>query len=353
MRVIVGGAGEEVMTPVFSDRIDYVVFRPYWNIPATILHREILPRVGDDDTFLQRNRYEIVDRGQVVSYSPENLEALENERMYLRQRPGPGNSLGLVKFMFPNPFNIYIHDTPADYLFSRTRRSLSHGCIRLHDPVAFAGFVLDQQHDEEGDTWDRDRIRGAMQDAPANSQEGRVVSLKQPLPVYLVYMTTIVRDTVVNSNHMHDLGKFIFAFSIFWTYIWFGQFLLIYYAHIPEETVYFVERMKNSPYSWIFYANLILNFVLPFLLLMTRDAKRQLSTLKLVCPIVLVGHWFDFFNMVTPGSVQHDGQLGLLEIGTAMIFLAAFLWVALNALSKVPLFGKNDPMLEESLHHNI
>jgi hypothetical protein len=92
---------------------------------------------------------------------------------------------------------------------------------------------------------------------------------------------------------MHDLGKFIFAFSIFWTYIWFGQFLLIYYAHIPEETVYFVERMKNSPYSWIFYANLILNFVLPFLLLMTRDAKRQLSTLKLVCPIVLVGHWFD------------------------------------------------------------
>jgi hypothetical protein len=158
---------------------------------------------------------------------------------------------------------------------------------------------------------------------------------------------------IVNSNHMHDLGKFIFAFSIFWTYIWFGQFLLIYYAHIPEETVYFVERMKNSPYSWIFYANLILNFVLPFLLLMTRDAKRQLSTLKLVCPIVLVGHWFDFFNMVTPGSVQHDGQLGLLEIGTAMIFLAAFLWVALNALSKVPLFGKNDPMLEESLHHNI
>jgi hypothetical protein len=158
---------------------------------------------------------------------------------------------------------------------------------------------------------------------------------------------------IVNSNHMHDLGKFVWAFSIFWTYIWFGQFLLIYYAHIPEETVYFVERMKNSPYGWIFYANIILNFVLPFLLLMTRDSKRQLSTLKLVCPIIIIGHWFDFYNMVTPGVMQHDGALGFIEIGVALIFLAAFLFVALTSLTKLPLFGKNDPMLEESLHHHI
>lgn len=158
---------------------------------------------------------------------------------------------------------------------------------------------------------------------------------------------------IVNSNHLHDLGKFCWAFSIFWTYIWFGQFLLIYYAHIPEETVYFVERMKTSPYGWIFYTNIILNFVLPFLLLMTRDSKRQLSTLKLVCPIIIIGHWFDFYNMVTPGVMQHDGALGLIEIGMAMIFLAAFLFVALTSLQKLPLFGKNDPMLEESLHHHI
>ncbi|HEX6890801.1 MAG TPA: quinol:cytochrome C oxidoreductase [Chryseolinea sp.] len=158
---------------------------------------------------------------------------------------------------------------------------------------------------------------------------------------------------IVNSNHMHDLGKFVWAFSIFWTYIWFGQFLLIYYAHIPEETVYFVERMKNSPYGWIFYTNIILNFVLPFLLLMTRDSKRQLSTLKLVCPIIIIGHWFDFYNMVTPGVMQHDGALGFIEIGTALIFLSAFLFVALTSLTKLPLFGKNDPMLEESLHHHI
>ena len=158
---------------------------------------------------------------------------------------------------------------------------------------------------------------------------------------------------IVNSNHLHDLGKFCWAFSIFWTYIWFGQFLLIYYAHIPEETVYFVERMQNSPYGWIFYTNIILNFVLPFLLLMTRDSKRQLSTLKLVCPIIIIGHWFDFYNMVTPGVMQHDGALGLIEIGVALIFVAAFLFVTLTNLQKMPLFGKNDPMLEESLHHHI
>ena len=158
---------------------------------------------------------------------------------------------------------------------------------------------------------------------------------------------------IVNSNHLHDLGKFCWAFSIFWTYIWFGQFLLIYYAHIPEETVYFVERMKNSPYGWIFYTNIILNFVLPFLLLMTRDSKRQLSTLKLVCPIIIIGHWFDFYNMVTPGVMQHDGAMGLVEIGMALIFIAAFLTVTLTSLQKMPLFGKNDPMLEESLHHHI
>jgi hypothetical protein len=158
---------------------------------------------------------------------------------------------------------------------------------------------------------------------------------------------------IVNANHLHDLGKFCFAFSIFWTYIWFGQFLLIYYANIPEEVTYFMERMRNSPYSWIFYLNLIVNFVLPFLMLMTRDAKRQISMLKVVCPIIIVGHWFDFYNMVTPGVMKHDGAIGILEIGTAIIFAAVYLLVVLNSLSKIPLFGKNDPMLQESLHHHI
>lgn len=158
---------------------------------------------------------------------------------------------------------------------------------------------------------------------------------------------------IVNANHIHDLGKFVFAFSIFWTYIWFSQFLLIYYANIPEETVYFIERMKTAPYSWIFFANLILNFVLPFLLLMTRDAKRHIAMLKVVCPIVIIGHWLDFFNMVTPGVMHYEGGIGLMEIGVAIIFMSAFLLVMLTSLSKMPLFGKNHPMLEESLHHHI
>ena len=158
---------------------------------------------------------------------------------------------------------------------------------------------------------------------------------------------------VVNSNHLHDLGKYMFAFTIFWTYIWFSQFLLIWYANIPEESVYFVERMTTSPYSWIFYTNLIMNFVLPFLLLMTRDSKRQISMLKVVCPIIIVGHWFDFYNMVTPGIMKQDGALGLLEIGVGFIFLAAFLLVVLGSLAKIPLVGKNHPTLAESLNHHI
>jgi hypothetical protein len=117
--------------------------------------------------------------------------------------------------------------------------------------------------------------------------------------------------------------------------------------------VYFIERLETSPYSWIFYLNLILNFVLPFLLLMTRDAKRQISTLKLVCPIIIVGHWFDFYNMVTPGVMHQDGAVGFLEIGIALIYAAVLLMVVLGSLGKLPLYGKNDPMLEESLHHHI
>lgn len=158
---------------------------------------------------------------------------------------------------------------------------------------------------------------------------------------------------VVNANHLHDLGKFIFAFSIFWTYIWFSQFMLIYYANIPEETVYFIARMRTAPYSWIFFLNLILNFVLPFLLFMTRDSKRHLSTLQLICPIVIVGHWFDFFMMVTPGVMKTEGGFGFLEIGLALTFTAAFLFVTMNALTKFPLVPKHDPMMGESLHHHI
>uniref|UniRef100_UPI00404727F0 quinol:cytochrome C oxidoreductase n=1 Tax=Roseivirga sp. TaxID=1964215 RepID=UPI00404727F0 len=174
---------------------------------------------------------------------------------------------------------------------------------------------------------------------------------------FITLVTVLLKDagylTQVTSNHLHDLGKFIFAFSIFWTYIWFSQFLLIYYANIPEESVYFVERMMSDKYAPFFFINLIMNFIFPFLTLMTRDAKRLTVFLKIVCVVVLLGHWIDFYLMATPGTMGEEGAFGLTEIGMYMIFGAAFVYVTLNALTKYALVPKNHPMLEEAKHHHI
>ena len=173
----------------------------------------------------------------------------------------------------------------------------------------------------------------------------------------ILFMVVLLKDKgylkVVNQNHIHDLGKFVFAFSVFWTYIWFSQFLLIYYAHIPEETIYFVERWKNDHYAPIFFINLIVNFFLPFLLLMTRDSKRHARILKVVCPIVIFGHWIDFYLMITPGTLQENGGFGILELGLLAVYAGAFLYVVLSNLAKKPLVAKNHPMLQESLNHHI
>jgi len=157
----------------------------------------------------------------------------------------------------------------------------------------------------------------------------------------------------MNESHFHDINKMVFGFSIFWTYIWLGQFLLIYYANIPEETVYFVERLESDFYSKFIFFNLFVNFFFPFLAFMTRDSKRKATIIKIVCMAVLIGHWFDFYLMITPGTLKENGGFGFLEIGLAMIYLAAFAYVVANALSKAPLIAKNHPMLQESLHHNI
>jgi hypothetical protein len=173
----------------------------------------------------------------------------------------------------------------------------------------------------------------------------------------ITFVVVMLREAgylkVVNTNHIHDLGKFIFGFSIFWAYIWFSQFLLIYYANIPEESIYFIERLESDHYAMVFFLNLIINFAFPFLFLMTRDAKRQTIFMKIVCAVLLFGHWLDFYLMITPGVMKDHGTFGLLEVGFILVYGAAFLFVTLTALAKAPLFPKNHPMLEESLHHHI
>ncbi len=161
----------------------------------------------------------------------------------------------------------------------------------------------------------------------------------------------------INENHLHDLGKFNFAFSVFWTYVWFEQFLLIYYANIPEEVGYFVQRLKTDAYTPIFFLVLIVNFVFPFLALMTRNAKRQGIILKVVCTGIILGHWMDFYMMITPPILGQSGGLDLnflfVEVGMSMIFASIFLFTILTALSKVGLVAKNHPMLGESEHHSV
>jgi hypothetical protein len=158
---------------------------------------------------------------------------------------------------------------------------------------------------------------------------------------------------MVNENHVHDLGKFVFGFSVFWTYLFFSQFLLIYYANIPEESVYFVERLSSDVYGPFIFVNLGLNFFLPFLVLMTRDAKRHGVFLKLVCSLLLVGHWIDFTLMVQPGTLGHNGGIGLVEVGMFLVYGSAVALVVLGGLAKSNLIAKNHPMLEESYHHHI
>jgi murein L,D-transpeptidase YcbB/YkuD len=196
MKVIVGGEGPDTRTPVFMDEMRYVVFRPYWNVPPSIAKKEVLPAIAKNPGYLAANDMELVrgqaDNSPVVEPSAANLAAVERGDVRVRQRPGDKNALGLVKFIFPNDVNVYLHGTPAQEKFARARRDLSHGCIRVEDPVKLAEFVL---QDVPG--WDRPKIESSMNaDAP-----GRV-NLKQPLPVVLFYMTAFAApDGTVGFYH--------------------------------------------------------------------------------------------------------------------------------------------------------
>jgi len=198
----------------------------------------------------------------------------------------------------------------------------------------------------------------------------------------IIYMKSKGYYEQVTGEHIHDLGKFLFAFSIFWTYLWFSQFMLIWYANIGEETVYFRERMDNYPV--LFYGNLLINFVFPFFVLMRNDTKRKFGSVGIVAAIVLFGHWWDYFLMIKPGALHtahelmghshggheaghHGAEMadhaahftagftlpGLIEIGVFVGFLCAFLFVVYNRLASTSLVSERDPYLAESIHHHV
>ena len=154
-----------------------------------------------------------------------------------------------------------------------------------------------------------------------------------------------------NESHHHDLGKFIFAFSIFWTYLWFAQFMLIWYSNIPEEVTYYIARFDD--YKVPFMTALFFNFAVPIIMLMSRDAKRITSRVLIIGSIILVGHYLDFFVMIMPGTVRSHWSLGFVEIGAFLGFLGLFIRVVTNKLSTMELTPKNHPMLKESKHFHI
>jgi murein L,D-transpeptidase YcbB/YkuD len=173
MRVVVGTA-VKTETPLFVGQMRYLEFNPYWNVPRSILEKEILPKLERNPAYLTQNEMETVPSGA----SAADLKA---GRARVRQRPGAKNSLGPIKFAMPNPMDIYLHSTPVREAFERSRRDLSHGCIRVEHPAALAQFVLGQQS-----KWNADTIQGALQPGPT-----RHVDLAHPIPVVIFYATAM------------------------------------------------------------------------------------------------------------------------------------------------------------------
>jgi L,D-transpeptidase YcbB len=201
MDVIVGRA-LRTQTPVFVEQLREVIFRPYWNVPPSIARHEILPRLARDPDYLRKHNMEIV-RGQgddapTVAATAENLSLLRQGVLRVRQRPGPKNALGLVKFDFPNAENVYMHGTPAPELFSRSRRDFSHGCVRVEDPVALAEWVL-----EDRPEWTRSRILAAM-----DGTQSTHVLLPRPIRVILFYTTAAVMPDDGTIRFAEDIYQF-------------------------------------------------------------------------------------------------------------------------------------------------
>jgi len=181
MRAIVGSF--ESPTPILDDQIEYLVFSPYWNVPLSIATKELLPKIKKDRAYLRREQIEVVrvsgDKVQVLEPSKVDWDKAANGQFELRQKPGASNALGLVKFIFPNPYEVYLHDTPSDNLFDRLTRTLSHGCIRIERPAELAAYLLQDQPE-----WTPDRIEEAM-----HAEKEKRVPLKTKMPIHLLYWT--------------------------------------------------------------------------------------------------------------------------------------------------------------------
>jgi len=188
MDVIVGADFKGRRTPVFAADMRYVVLQPYWDVPRSILVKEMLPQIASDTSWIERNGYEIVrgqtDASPVVAPTPENIALLARGALRLRQKPGPTNALGRIKFMLPNTHQVYLHDTPARAMFSRSRRALSHGCIRVADPMALLAHVM-----RNDPSWTDEKREAAL----ANTSSVRV-PLIAPVRVFILYGTALATE---------------------------------------------------------------------------------------------------------------------------------------------------------------
>jgi hypothetical protein len=174
-------------------------------------------------------------------------------------------------------------------------------------------------------------------------------------------MTVIVLTTIylkklgylerVNDSHVHDIGKWTFATSFLWSYLFFSQFMLIWYANIGEEVTYYQMRMEN--FKVLYFTMFLINFAFPMLILMSRDAKRNYGVLTFVGIIILIGHWTDVYLMISAGSLGANAKIGFLEVGLLLLCAGLFIRILLNNLSKAPLMPVNHPFLDESVHHEI
>ncbi len=171
------------------------------------------------------------------------------------------------------------------------------------------------------------------------------------ITIFVIFLKNNNYLEYTNKEHLHDLGKFMFAFSIFWTYLWFSQFMLIWYANIPEETVYFKPRTEGA-YSGIFWLMFIVNFLAPLLIFMSRDSKRNYSTLAFMSVLLVFGHWLDFYQMVFPSPTKGHVPMIIYDFGIALGFVGLIMFVVGRQLAKWPLLAKNHPFIKESIIHH-